>query len=208
MKLFKSLLVAPATIGLLAPISATANELNLNDVSGYSSSEEIQSINDFNSELAVTNSRVDSLEVQVNEFEAGGFSDTTVMDGKAVFDIGAIDLSETESSVEAVQFAYSYRLNLNTSFTGDDNLYVRLLAGNHTSGWMKSSDHGGYLTSVGKGDGLTVDKIWYSFPVGENNTVWVGPKIENYYMHGAAPSIYKPVTKQFALGGNLSLIHI
>ena len=44
MKLFKSLLVAPATLGLLAPLSATANELNLNDVSGYSSSEEIQNI--------------------------------------------------------------------------------------------------------------------------------------------------------------------
>ena len=32
MKLFKSLLVAPATLGLLAPMTATANELNLNDV--------------------------------------------------------------------------------------------------------------------------------------------------------------------------------
>jgi hypothetical protein len=30
----------------------------------------------------------------------------------------------------------------------------------------------------------------------------VGPKIENYYMHGTTPSIYKPVTKQFTLGGN------
>ena len=58
------------------------------------------------------------------------------------------------------------------------------------------------MTSVGKSNSLTVDKIWYEFPVGENNTVWVGPKIENYYMHGTAPSIYKPVTKQFTLGGN------
>ena len=35
------------------------------------------------------------------------------------------------------------------------------------------------------------------------NTVWVGPKIENYYMYGATPSIYKPgVLKAFKLGGN------
>ena len=68
---------------------------------------------------------------------------------------------------------------------------------------MNDKTYGGYLGSVGKGSGaLTVDKIWYEFPVGENNTVWVGPKIENYYMHGTAPSIYKPVTKQFTLGGN------
>ena len=31
MKLFKSLLVAPATLGLLAPLSATANEITIND---------------------------------------------------------------------------------------------------------------------------------------------------------------------------------
>ena len=64
MKLFRSLLIAPATLGLLAPLSATANELNLNDVSGYSSSEEIENISEFNTELAVTNSRVDGLDVK------------------------------------------------------------------------------------------------------------------------------------------------
>ena len=31
MKLFKSLLVAPATLGLLAPMSATANEVTVDD---------------------------------------------------------------------------------------------------------------------------------------------------------------------------------
>ena len=55
MKLFKSLLVAPATLGLLAPLSATANEVT---------------INDFNpaEELAITNSRVDGLEARLNNF--------------------------------------------------------------------------------------------------------------------------------------------
>ena len=191
MKLFKSLLVAPASLGLLAPMAATANEVTIND---FNAAEEI----------AVTNSRVDGLEARLNNFEAGSFSDTTVMDQKVVFDIGAMDFSEktNSGSEEAVQFAYSYRMNLNTSFTGDDNMYIRILSGNHSSDWMKNSNDGGYLTSVGKGNNLQVDKIWYSFPVGENNTVWVGPKIENYYMHGTAPSIYKPVTKQFTLGGN------
>ena len=57
MKLFKSLLIAPATLGLLAPMSVTANEFDLNEVSGYSSSEEVQNISEFNSkELAITNS--------------------------------------------------------------------------------------------------------------------------------------------------------
>ena len=199
------MLVAGAAVSLIAPLGAQATDINIDSMNSYdrgnSASRKQFNSKTFVNEVAKTNSRIDALDVQLNEIEAGSFSDTTVMDGKAVFDVGFIDLSETEDASEAAMFAYSYRLNLNTSFTGDDNLYVRLLAGNH-QGWMKSTDHGGYLGSVGKGNDLTVDKLWYSFPVGDNNTVWVGPKIENYYMHGAAPSIYKPVTKQFTLGGN------
>jgi len=48
MKLFQQLLVAPAALGLFAPIAANAAELNINGVSGYSSSsEEVQSITNF-----------------------------------------------------------------------------------------------------------------------------------------------------------------
>ena len=211
MKLFQQILVASASVGLIAPIGVQANDINIEGMNNYSSSKSSSKKQQFNSntfanELATVNEKINGLETQLNEFEAGSFSDTTVMDQKVVFDIGAIDYSEAvstnlDSGEEALQFAYSYRMNLNTSFTGDDNMYIRILSGNH-AGWMKDSNDGGYLTSVGKGNNLQVDKIWYSFPVGENNTVWVGPKIENYYMHGAAPSIYKPVTKQFTLGGN------
>ena len=35
--------------------------------------------------LQILKGRVDGLEAQQNEFEAGGFSDTTTMDGKANF---------------------------------------------------------------------------------------------------------------------------
>ena len=203
------MLVAGASLSLLAPVAAQASDVvNLEEMNSYSRSTTKSSrldsktfINEVSEDIAILKSRVDGLEVKQNEFEAGGFSDTTVMDQKVVFDIGVMDFSETDDINETTQFAYSYRMNLNTSFTGDDNMYIRILSGNHGQ-WMKDSNDGGYLTSVGKGNNLQVDKIWYSFPVGENNTVWVGPKIENYYMHGTAPSIYKPVTKQFTLGGN------
>ena len=42
MKLFKSLLVAPATLGLLAPFTVFAGEANLNDISKYSDLESIE----------------------------------------------------------------------------------------------------------------------------------------------------------------------
>ena len=94
-------------------------------------------------------------------------------------------------------------MNLNTSFTGDDNLYTRIKTGNHSS-WSKTkSDYNTYLSSGnGNGDALKVDKLWYTTPVGENHTVTIGPKIENYYMHATTPSIYEPVLKAFTLGGN------
>ena len=48
MKLFQQLLVAPAALGLLAPMAANAAELNINGVSDYSaSSEEVKSISRF-----------------------------------------------------------------------------------------------------------------------------------------------------------------
>ena len=211
MKLFQKLLVASTAMSLITPLAAQASDtVNLEEMNNYSrGNSKVQRfdsktfVNQVSEDLAILKGRVDGLEAQQNEFEAGAFSDTTVMDGKAVFDLGALDYSEEDGSQESVQFAYSYKLNLNTSFTGDDNLYVRLLSGNHTNtSWMASTDDGGYLSSVGKNAALTVDKIWYSFPIGDNQTVWIGPKIENYYMHGTAPSIYKPVTKQFTLGGN------
>ncbi|CAK6689743.1 iron uptake porin [Synechococcus sp. CCY9201] len=47
MKLFKQLLVAPAALGLLAPMAANANELNLDGVNQYASQEQVTSISQF-----------------------------------------------------------------------------------------------------------------------------------------------------------------
>ena len=204
------MLVAGATMGLIAPIAAQASDVvNLEEMNSYSVSETKSSrldsktfINEISEDLAILKGRVDGLEVQQNEFEAGGFSDTTVLDGKAVFDVASFD-TDDNTYTGATQFMYTYTMNLNTSFTGDDNLYTRIKTGNHSS-WSKTKNvYNGYLSSGnGNGDILEVDKLWYTTPVGENHTFTVGPKIENYYMHATAPSIYKPVLKAFTLGGN------
>ena len=203
------MLVAGASLSLLAPVAAQASDVvNLEEMNSYARSQNKSSrldsttfINEVSDDIAYLNGRVDGLEAKQNVLEAGGFSDTTVMTGKAIFDIGGVENSSGNLS-EAVGFQYTHQLNLNTSFTGDDDLYVRLKTGNATD-VFSSKTYGTYLSSSnGNDDTIKVDKIWYSFPVGENNTVWIGPKIENYYMHGATPSIYKPITKQFKLGGN------
>ncbi len=126
MKLFKSLLVAPAALGLLAPMSATANEVTIGD---FNSAEE----------LAITNSRVDGLEARLNNIEAGSFSETTTASFSADMFLGAVtggvrnDSTEPDELGDAVMAAYSFQIDLNTSFTGEDSLDISLDAGNTTA---------------------------------------------------------------------------
>ena len=47
MKLFQRLLVAPAALGFVAPLAASAADLNLSGVNQYASSEQVTSINQF-----------------------------------------------------------------------------------------------------------------------------------------------------------------
>jgi len=152
MKLFKSLLVAPATLGLLAPLSATANEVT---------------INDFNpvEELAITNSRVDGLEARMNNIEAGSFSETTTATFGADFVVGAVDGSTTS---EATTFDYQFGMNLSTSFTGEDSLDLTIETGN------ASSPTGTALNMNGMSDTMTLDGITYTFPLGDKTTIMVG----------------------------------
>ena len=166
MKLFKSLLVAPATLGLLAPLSATANEVT---------------INDFNpaEELAVTNSRVDGLEARLNNFEAGSFSETTTASFSTDFAIGYLDGKGISTGVtdgdEDVQAVYSFQIDLNTSFTGEDSLDISLDAGNGptTAAGVSTSPLAEFDLN-NTADALTVDGVSYTFPVGDSLTAIVG----------------------------------
>ena len=212
MKLFQQLLAAGASMSLIAPFAAQAsNVVNLEELTIYSRSNQKNSRLDSKTFINVVSDdivkpekgSIDGIKARQNEFEAGTFSDTTTLDSKAVFAGMVTDHSSVQpDGTDSLAAIYQYTMNLNTSFTGDDNLYVRLRTGNG-HGNFTNKEFGTYLTSgTGYSDQLKVDKIWYTFPISESHTIWVGPKIENYYMHGTTPSIYKPVTKQFTLGGN------
>jgi len=219
MKLFQQMLVAGASLSLLAPVAAQASDaVNLEEMNSYVRSEKKSSrldsntfINEVSEDIAILKGRVDGLESKQNDFEAGTFSSTTSMDGKAIFWIGGIngiseiddneDGSLADEPSDAVQTGYTYTMNLNTSFTGDDNLYIRLKAGENGGAWA-SKPAGYHIDTKDTSDALRVDKIWYTFPIGDNFTAFVGPRIENYYMY-VTPSIYKPgALKAFKLGGN------
>ena len=203
------MLVAGASLSLIAPIAAQASDvINIDGMNDYSrsnkSAKRIDSatfINDTNEDIAILKGRVDGLEAQQDDFYAGAFSSTTTMDGKAIMWIGAVDGGEfLAAGSETVNTGYTYTMNLNTSFTGDDNLYTRLKGGDQGAVWKNSETY--HIETKGTTDAFKVDKLWYQFPVGESITAFVGPRIENYYMY-VTPSIYQPgALKSMKLGGN------
>ena len=121
MKLFQRLLVAPAALGLLAPLSASATNVNLNDISNYSKGEvEINSdsfkpLSTVNPLLSGGEGLIDNTSSS-NNYSSDTFSSTTTMDGKAVFTLGQVD-TDTDSYTETVIGTYMYNVNLNSSFT-------------------------------------------------------------------------------------------
>jgi len=117
---------------------------------------------ELGSELAIMKGRVDGLEARVNGIEAGGFSDTTTMSGSAGFLIGATD-SATKTK-DAVQFEYALGIDLDTSFTGEDNLNIGIVTGNGLTN--VGADKTGLDWGESESDALVVNDLNYTFPVG------------------------------------------
>ena len=103
MKLFQQLLVASTALGVLTPKAEQDSEaLNLEGMSNYERKRSSKPkrfdnttfTHEVSDELATFKGRIDGLEVKQNEFEAGSFSDTTTLDGKAIFSVGQADTDD------------------------------------------------------------------------------------------------------------------
>ena len=165
MKLFQQFLVAPAALGLLAPLSVSASEINLDAISNYSDdnleidSNSFKQIPSDNTLLSGGEGLVDS-----DDF-TGGFSETTTASFGVDFLVGAVD----GASSEATAFSYQMGIGLETSFTGEDALSATIDIGNG-AGAAAGSDG---LNFDSTSDVLTLDGLTYTFPVG-GATVMVG----------------------------------
>ena len=159
MKLFRSLLVAPATIGLLAPFSTFAGEANLNDISNYSNPEEIDLANAFVNDEPNHNPLLAGGEGLVDDHSHdGGFSETTTASFSVDATVGAID---GDSSSEATTFEYQFNIGLSTSFTGEDSLDIAIDSGSDSAATKDNP------MAFDTGAGLSVDGVTYSFPLGD-----------------------------------------
>ena len=145
MKLFQRLLVAPAALGLMAPVAVNADT----------------------------------------------FSSTTSLSGSAVFTLGSVDngTAVTPADDEMIM-VYGYSLDMNSSFTGEDSLYVGLEAGNNDS-TLSIMD-----SAVSNGSSLQVHSAYYSFPVGDLS-ITAGPLLDQDDVISATTSAYSDA---FVLG--------
>ncbi len=157
MKLFKSLLVAPATLGLLAPVAATATEINLNDISNYSKSNTELNSNSFDFSSTQDSQLISGGEGLISPSE-DSFSSTTSASFGSTFYVGSVDSGADEG---VTTFSYDFALDLNTSFTGEDSLDVAIIGGNASDTAVDD-----YMGGDGTDDALTLDGIAYTFPVG------------------------------------------
>ena len=138
MKLFQRLLVAPAALGLMAPVAANADT---------------------------------------------AFSSTTSLSGGAVFTIGTVADGGISDTEEELYMQYAYGLDVTSSFTGEDMLYMGMETGN-ASGPLASMD------SATEGTGaITLHSLYYAFPVGELS-VTAGPLVDQDDVVAATTSAY------------------
>ncbi len=137
---------------------------------------------EFSAELATLRGRVDGLEARTSELEANQFSTTTKLVGEAIFAVSdvfggdrAINAgSPTQDLNYNTTFSDRVRLNLYSSFTGKDQLQIRLNAGNIVSNvgagataTAPASGTGTNMTRLGfdgdNGNSVVIDKINYAF---------------------------------------------
>jgi len=174
---------------------------------------------EFEKELAVLKGRVDGLEAKVAELEATQFSTTTKLSGLATFVVGAnaftgsainrgANTANRNSSYtpvfslpNATTFNYDVQLTFDTSFTGKDLLRTNLRAGNFGSSVFGGEPHSLGLaelevafeedcgTGVDCGDVVSIDKLFYQFPVGQF-TFTLGGRVGQEDMLALWPSVY------------------
>lgn len=176
---------------------------------------------EFEAELATLATRVDNLEDRTAFLEDNQFSTTTKLNGNVVFDLAVAGGDEkavaaqpilrgsSEEVDEGVVFTNRMRMNLDSSFTGQDRLRVRLEEANNfnlppATGAAATARN---LSTPNPPDGsINLDQLMYSFPVGNKITAHVGAQgvlVDDIFDAGSTASFAYGSTSLFVAYNNL-----
>jgi hypothetical protein len=135
---------------------------------------------EFAAELSALRGRVDALEVRTATLEKQQFSTTTKLSGEVIF---AVTDEFAQPGRNETVFQDRVRLTLSSSFSGRDQLIVRLAAGNanafrefdlagNNRGSIIEGSQTFNLGNTG-GNSVVADWVAYYFPLGESIQVYV-----------------------------------
>ena len=131
---------------------------------------------EFEAELATLGGRIDEIESRTAVLEDNAFSTTTTLEGEAIFNIAnafgeerANGLEENPDLESETTFTDRIRLQFVSSFTGKDKLFTRLTAGNIDNSFQDETGtrEGRFAYDGDSDNNVSVDRLHYSFPVGE-----------------------------------------
>ena len=149
--------------------------------------EDVDTVNrlaqEFEAELATVGGRLDQIESRTGVLEESQFSTTTKLAGEAIFGISSIVAGSSDDGDETTDddidrvpvFGYRTRLELETSFTGEDLLFTRLSTGNFPEFADQTGTFQGELAFAEPADSdLGLEVLIYDRPLGENTNVLFG----------------------------------
>jgi len=191
MKLFQKLLLTPAVIGFLSPIAANASEASLMDVSNYSQVD-VEVTQDTFKPLTSANPLLAGGEGLnqnnlANDFDGDTFSSTTTASFETTWAAGAVGGATDETT----KFVWDWKLNLSSSFTGNDSLDFNLVSGYNVAPATE------FDITATSGDLIKVEDITYTSQLGDRVTFFLG--------HAGAPgsTLYKTAC---AYGGQTDVL--
>ncbi|MCC5660644.1 iron uptake porin [Nostoc sp. XA010] len=129
---------------------------------------------DFSAELATLRGRVDAVEARSAELEANQFSTTTKLQGQVIAVVSDVLSGNTVNGAEITDenttLGARARIELVTSFTGQDTLFTRIQANNILSPNIGTPEGNLFFTGDGTTD-AAIDALFYRFPLGEKTEV-------------------------------------
>ena len=150
--------------------------------------EDLDTINrlsaEFEAELATIGGRIDSLEGRTAFLEDNAFSTTTKLQGEVAFTLANAfgeeqatdffddDIDEDSPDLDSqVVFNERVRLQLVSSFTGQDQLFTRLTAGNIANSFQDETGtrEGRFAHDGPAGNDVVIDRLHYTFGLLNNN---------------------------------------
>jgi Carbohydrate-selective porin, OprB family/S-layer homology domain len=141
---------------------------------------------EYAAELATLRGRVEATEVQAATLESQQFSTTTKLTGQLVTYLSDA-FGDTAGPINNTNLGYLLRFDLNTSFTGQDNLRTRLQAtnlrvldtgatfgGNPNRSFTGKSDETRFqATSPIENGEVSLAQLEYRFPIGKKLRIYV-----------------------------------